>query len=239
MIRRSVLAGDQEGGCAVPVPAADKSPSPSPGGRTIDALEEEQRRLARTIHDGPAQVLTNLALHSEIIERLIGVDNARAVHEVREMRHDALAAAEEMRQMIYQLVPPGLLQHDLAGVLQEHASRLQQRYGISVQLDVSPDVDLDKGDQVTIFRVVQEALQNALRHSQSATTWVRLSREGRDIVAEVWDRGTGFDPNDPALHDGRHLGIAGMRERAQLAGGALSVESQADAGTRVTLRLPR
>jgi two-component system, NarL family, sensor histidine kinase DegS len=223
----------------MPVPAADKSPAPGSRGHRIDALEEEQRRLARIVHDGPAQVLTNLALHSEIIERLIGVDDVRAAHEVREMRNDALAAAEEMRQMIYQLAPPGLLQRDLAEVLQEHADRLQQRYGMSVQLEVSPGLPIAKGDQITIFRVVQEALQNALRHSRSATTWVRLSRHGRDILAEVWDRGAGFDPDDSILRDGRHLGISGMRERAQLAGGALSVESKPGGGTHVTLRLPR
>jgi two-component system, NarL family, sensor histidine kinase DegS len=223
----------------MPVPAVDNSPAPGSGGHTVDALEEEQRRLARIVHDGPAQVLTNLALHSEIIERLIGVDDARAVHEVREMRNDALAAAQEMRQMIYQLAPPGLLQRDLAEVLQEHADRHQQRYGMSVQLDVSPGLPIAKGDQITIFRVVQEALQNALRHSRSATTWVRLTRDGRDILAEVWDLGAGFDPEDPTLLDGRHLGIAGMRERAQLAGGTLAVESEPGAGTHVSLRLPR
>jgi signal transduction histidine kinase len=141
--------------------------------------------------------------------------------------------------MIYQLAPPGLLQRDLAEVLQEHADRHQQRYGMSVQLDVSPGLPIAKGDQITIFRVVQEALQNALRHSRSATTWVRLTRDGRDILAEVWDFGAGFDPEDPTLLDGRHLGIAGMRERAQLAGGTLAVESEPGAGTHVSLRLPR
>lgn len=221
------------------MPAESVDDAHLPGGsRTIDALELEQRRLARVIHDGPAQLLTNLALHSEIIERLIGVDDARAIQEVREIRQEALLAAEDIRQMIYQLVPPGLTQRDLAAVLQEHGSRLQQRYGLAVVIDAPPDLDLPASEQVTVFRIIQEALQNVLRHSNALSAWVRVAREGQDLVAEVWDRGAGFDPSDHAVLDGLHLGIAGMRERAQLAGGTVLIVSGPATGTRVTLRLP-
>jgi two-component system sensor histidine kinase DegS len=206
---------------------------------TVAALEQEQRRLARTIHDGPAQMLTNLALHSEIIERLIGVDDERAIQEVREMRQEALRGAEEMRQMINQFVPPGLLQRDLAEVLAEHAARLGQRYGLIVELDAASGLPLSDSDQATIFRIVQEALQNVLRHGNTRRAWVRMGTDGRDIVAEVADQGSGFDPADPALLQGGHLGITGMRERAELAGGSLQVESRPGTGTRVELRLPR
>jgi two-component system, NarL family, sensor histidine kinase DegS len=205
---------------------------------TIAALEQEQRRLARIVHDGPAQMLTNLALHGEIIERLIGVDNARAIQELREMRQEALMAAEDIRQMIYQLVPPGLLQRDFADVLREHASRLQQRYALSVAIDVGLDLHADTSDQATIFRVVQEALQNVLRHGNSTAAWVRVMRDEGEIVAEVGDRGSGFEPTDQAVYDGRHLGIAGMHERAQLAGGTVHIDSRPGRGTRVVLRLP-
>ena len=205
---------------------------------TVDALEQVQRRLARTIHDGPAQMLTNLALHGEIIERLIGVDDERAIQEVREMRQEALRGAEEMRQMIYQLAPPGLLQRDLMEVLAEHTARLGQRYGLIVELDLASGVALTDTDQATIFRVIQEALQNVLHHGNTRRAWVRLGVDGRDVVAEVADQGSGFDPDDPVLQHGGRLGIAGMRERAELAGGSLQLESSPGAGTRIVLRLP-
>lgn len=225
----------------------------------VDALEQEHRRLARDIHDGPAQTLTNVALHSEIIERLIGVDNARAIAEVRELRQEALAAADEIRQMIYQLVPPGLMQRDLAEVIAEHSRRLQARYRMTIHTDISPVLPASKEAQATIFRVIQEALHNSLRHSGSREAWVRVRQgpapsppgaggkfgqlgsgapPGMEIIAEVWDSGRGFDPQDPALRDTRHLGIAGMRERAALAGGTLIIASQPGAGARVTLQLP-
>ncbi|HEY8744125.1 MAG TPA: sensor histidine kinase [Chloroflexota bacterium] len=205
---------------------------------SVDALEQEQRRLARTIHDGPAQMLTNLALHSEILERLIGVDDKRALQEVREMRQEALRGAEEMREMIYDLVPPGLTQRDLADVMAEHTGRLSRRYGLSVDIDAVSGLAIDKADQATIFRVVQEALQNVLHHGNTPRAWLRIGTDGPDVVAEVTDQGSGFDPEEQARRQDGHLGIAGMRERAELAGGTLLVESRPGTGARVVLRLP-
>ncbi len=204
----------------------------------IDALEQEQRRLARAVHDGPAQMLTNLALRAEIIERLIGVDTDLALQEVRAMHREALLAAEEIRQTIFDLVPPGLLQRDLTEVLLDHAERLQQRYGLIIEIDVASHLTVGTAAEVTVFRVVQEALQNVLRHSNSPQAWVRVSLDGPELLAEVWDHGVGFSGNDLALYDGRHLGIAGMHERAQLAGGAVQIDSRPAEGTRVVLRLP-
>lgn len=218
--------------------ASDSSPQ-QVGRVMISALEREQRRLAQTIHDGPAQIFANLALHSEIIERLIGVDNARAVQEVRELREEALRAATELRQMIDQVAPPGLLRRGLSALLREHADRLERRFGLAVDIDAGDDLAMTEADQVTVFRVVQEALQNVLRHSTSRRAWVQVHREDHDLVAEVRDEGTGFHPNDGTRQEGGHLGIVGMRERAQMAGGSLRIESAPTTGTRVTLRLPR
>ncbi|HEV7215281.1 MAG TPA: sensor histidine kinase [Chloroflexota bacterium] len=218
------------------VSGATRRPS---SGAASSALEQEQRRLAQVIHDGPAQVFANLALHSEIIERLIGVDNARAVQEVRELRDEALRAATELRQMIDQVAPPGLLRRGLAELLREHAERLERRYGLSVAIDTGDDLVMSDADRITIFRVIQEALQNVLRHSASRRAWVRVYRVARDLVAEVRDQGTGFQATEGTGQEGGHLGVAGMRERAQMAGGTLLIESSPGAGTRVVLRLPR
>lgn len=202
-------------------------------------LEQEQRRLAQAIHDGPAQILANLALHSEIIERLIGIDNVRAVQEVRELRDEALRAATELRHMIDQVAPPGLTRRDLVDLLREHANRLERRFGLVTDLVADGELAMSEADQVTVFRVIQEALQNVLRHSTSKRAWVRVQREGGDLVAEVRDEGTGFHPGDALGQEGGHLGIAGMRERALRAGGTLQIDSSPSAGTRVVLRLPR
>jgi two-component system sensor histidine kinase DegS len=223
------------------------------------AFEQEQRRLARDIHDGPAQALTNLALRAELIERLIGADDARARAEVRDLRQEALAAAEEIRLLLDHLVPPGLLQADLTEAIGEHLRRLRARYGLVVHCELPPELPADQAAQVTIFRVIQEALQNVLRHSGAEEAWVRAwvtepATRGasdapggagtgrpaprRTLVAEIRDAGRGFDPQAAEIRAGRRLGIAGMQERAELAGGTLTVASRLGAGTRITLRLP-
>ena len=212
---------------------------PPPAATTTSALEQEQRRLAQAIHDGPAQIFANLALHSEIIERLIGVDNVRAIQEVRELRDEALRAATELRQMIDQVAPPGLVRRGLNDLLREHADRLQRRFGLRVDVTTGDDVAMTEADQVTVFRVIQEALQNVLRHSEARRAWVMVRREAHDLVVEVRDEGAGFRAKEAVEQGGGHLGIAGMRERAQLAGGTLLIESAPMAGTRVVLRLPR
>jgi two-component system sensor histidine kinase DegS len=237
------MIGDDRPGFAqdgsVGGPGAVSSTTSRSGRVASSALEQEQRRLAQVIHDGPAQVFANLALHSEIIERLIGVDNARAVQEVRELRDEALRAASELRQLIDQVAPPGLLRRSLGELLREHADRLERRYGLAVAVDTGDDLVISDADKVTVFRVIQEALQNVLRHSGARRALVRVYRVSRDLVAEVRDQGTGFQATDGSGQEGSHLGLAGMRERAQMAGGTLLIESSPAAGTRVILRLPR
>lgn len=208
------------------------------GATPTSVLEQEQRRLAQAIHDGPAQILANLALHSEIVERLIGIDDVRAVQEVRELRDEALRAATELRQMIDQVAPPGLMRRDLIDLLREHANRLERRFGLVIDLLVDGELAMSEVDQVTVFRVIQEALQNVLRHSASRLAWVRVQRERGVLVAEVRDEGRGFHTSDVTGQEGGHFGIAGMRERALRAGGTLLIESSPSAGTRVVLRLP-
>lgn len=225
-------------------PRADGAPSalssvPSAAGNPAEVLEQEQRRLARDIHDGPAQALTNLALHGEVIERLIGVDDVRAVAEVRALRQTAMAAADELRQMIYQLVPPGLVQRDLVTALAEYVDNLRERHALTVRVEAPGGLALAKATEVTVFRVIQAALQNVLRHSGVQEAWVAIRLEGDDLLAEIRDLGRGLDPGDSALLDGRRLGLIGMRERADLAGGSLTIDSRPGAGTRVLLRVPR
>ena len=216
----------------------DHVPGASLAAHRVDALEEERYRLSREIHDGPAQLLTNLALHLEVVERLIGDDDTRAVAEVHALREEATAATREIRRFIYDLVPPGLPQGDLGLALQGHCARLRDRFGLTVHLDLGADPPLGRARQATVFRVVQEALQNVLRHSGTAEAWVELRLEGEKLVVSIRDEGRGFDLMDPRLLGGWHLGLAGMRERARLAGGQLSIQSTPAQGTLVTLRLP-
>ena len=221
---------------------AEERPSapnqPGAGRDDLDPLEEERYRLSRDIHDGPAQFLTNLTLHLEVVERYVALADPRALEELRLLREEAAAAAREVRRVIYELVPPGLRQGDLRAALQGQCARLRERFGFTVHLDLAPDLQLSRTRQAAVFRVVQEALQNAMRHSGEREAWVSVRPSAGDLVVEVRDAGKGFDPHDVALQSGRHLGLAGMRDRASLAGGTLDVESAPDHGTRVTLRLP-
>jgi two-component system sensor histidine kinase DegS len=203
--------------------------------RIIQAQEGERQRMAEEIHDGPAQVLTSAIFQVEFLDRVIDdePDTARAeLAFLRTMLRDGL---EEVRGFIADLRPPAV-DMGLAQAIADQGADFATRHGIAVDVSVDGvDAGLAPDAKASVLRIVQEALQNVRKHA--AASEVRIGLEKDDLV--VGDNGRGFDVMRLAYGAGRNFGLHFMRERAELMGTTVNIESRQGEGTRILLRLPR
>ena len=161
-------------------------------------------------------------------------DPARAAAEMDSVAALSGEAHAELRAVISGLAPPDLGQHGLAESLRRYAALAGMVQGVKVRFRASEIPALGAGREAAAYRIAQEALHNALRHSGASEIEISLHRTARRVVLAVTDDGRGFAPDAPASG----LGLASMRERAAAAGAMLSVDSAPGSGTRVTLTLP-
>jgi signal transduction histidine kinase len=199
--------------------------------REVSVLEE-RARLARELHDAVSQRVFSIRLHARAAQVLVGKDPARAVTELDAIAELGAQAHGELRAVIDGLAPPEL--DGLAESLRRYALLAGRAHGIDVRVTAADLPELDPKVQAAAFRVAQEALHNALRHSGADEVSVTLSRARGRVALEVADDGSGFDPELAAPG----LGLASMRERAAAVGGQLRVSSAPGAGARVRLTVP-
>ncbi len=206
------------------------------GRRIVEAQEAERSRLAREIHDGPAQALSNAILQLGIIEKQLARDPALASAELRLLQDILRRELVEMRSYINELRPPVLTDLGLSRAIVDAAHNIGGILGITIDVDVEPAIDRVPTDSdLVVLRVVQEALQNVRKHAQAGRVWVRAREHGREIIVEIQDDGCGFDPDSAAPADRRTFGVQFMRERAESIGARFEVRSGPDDGTLVRL----
>ncbi len=207
--------------------------------RVLESLETDRQRLYREVHDGPAQVLANAIFESEFFERV--ADRAPADiraqlrSELANLRSQLRESLEGVRAMIFELRPPALAQLGLAEAMRAYAAELQSRFGINVETDLRPGpTGLSTEQELSIYRVLQEAMQNAHRHAHAQRVRVSWQRDGGRWLLTVSDDGIGFDPSRESTRS-RSFGLLIMRERADVIGATLDVRSAPGAGTTVSL----
>ena len=195
----------------------------------LDAQEDERARVARDLHDEVNQSLTGLLLHLEAARRDAPPG---LVPELTETKALANRAMDELLSVARQLRPTALDDLGLTAALAAHVADLERRTGIETSFEAVGDVSgIDPESQLVLYRVAQEALSNAARHSGAERVRVRLRNDGERVELTVTDDGHGFSFDDAE----GGLGIAGMRERSLLVGGELEIESRPDTGTTVRL----
>jgi signal transduction histidine kinase len=202
-------------------------------GRELSVLEE-RARLARDLHDAVSQKLFSVRVKASAAAVLVDRDPARAVAEIRSVATLAGEAHAELRAVIDGLAPPDLAADGLAGSLRSYAQLAGKTYGVAVRVVACDLPELGTQREAAIYRVAQEALHNALRHSGASEVRVSLAEHQRRVVLEVTDDGRGFAAQ-PAPGG---LGLSSMRERAASVDGTLTIRSAPDAGTRVRFSLP-
>jgi PAS domain S-box-containing protein len=200
------------------------------------AVIEERERLSRELHDSVSQSLYSLTLFAEAGENLIEAGDLEAAkHNLTRMGGTAQQALKEMRLLVYELRPLDLQREGLIGALHQRLSAVEGRVNIKARLVAEELVELPAPVEEELYRIAQEALNNALKHAAAASVTVYLRREGEQVVLEVVDDGTGFNPN--AVSDSGGMGLVNMQERAEKLDGSLTILTTPGAGTRVKVSI--
>jgi len=204
--------------------------------QVFQIIEEERMRIARDMHDGPAQSLANLVLQAEILERLIARDPQMVVTELADFKNGVRTVLDDTRRLIFDLRPMTLDDLGLVPTLRKFVKEFGERGGVNAHLRVvGEETRLPGGLEPTLFRIIQEALNNARKHAQATTVEVIITFQPAQVSAVVRDDGVGMDVADVEAHlDGsRNLGLISMRERAELEKGRIDIRSQVGKGTEV------
>ncbi len=207
-------------------------------GRTLQGQEAERSRLAREVHDGPAQVLANAIMGLEYCERLTVKRPESVPTELQRLKAGLVDGLDEVRRFIFDLRPSSLEYEGLRITLLRYAADFQDRVGITVGVDC-PDVDsiITSEQRFVIFRVIQEAMQNCRKHAMASKLDIVVEMLAGQGAASITDNGKGFDMDRSPFRPG-HYGLQGMYERAELVHGRIVLFSEPGYGTEVRMRFP-
>ncbi len=214
------------------------------GVQIIKAQEDERLRVSREIHDGPAQEMANLIYQASICERLVDTRPDEAKSGLQELRRQIRSCLASVRQIIFDMRPMSLDDLGLVAALRQLVDKLEERQNIVIDFQVKgEEIPLEKHVEVTLFRIIQEALGNVYRHGDTdAARLIMLYAQG-SLSILVADEGKGFDVEEinkqrGAVDANGHFGLLGMEERAKLIGAALTILSEPGKGTKVHVKLP-
>jgi PAS domain S-box-containing protein len=207
----------------------------------IQAQEDERARIAGDLHDTTVQTLTAIGRRLKTLAETAGQDLAGHHAELSALGAAAMAEAEEVRRLSRNLRPSVLDHLGISAALRNLAAELEG-HGVAVSLrEVGNAAALGDATRTALFRIAQESVTNIRRHSGATAVDLELRVGPREVRLAVSDNGTGFDaPAEGGPGDSRssRLGLAGMRERALMLGGRVTIESAPGHGTRVTAALP-
>jgi signal transduction histidine kinase len=208
--------------------------------KILSVGERQRSGMAAELHDGPIQALTRLGI---LLERgRLRLGRGQVEDGVALLADAQSALAEEvqaLRRIMATLRPPVLEERGLASALCDYVEVVREQAGISCTLSAKLPERLPEDQEIVLYRVAQEALTNVARHSRASSARVELVETADKVVLEVHDDGVGFDPTKELVGSLDHFGLAGMRERVELAGGTWTVWSRQGSGTVLTATLPR
>lgn len=208
------------------------------GIRIIAAQEEERKRLSREIHDGPAQMMANVLMRSNLIDRTFREKGAdAALKEIHDLKISVRNALSEVRRIIYDLRPMALDDLGIDPTLKKYLSTIMEyNPGVEIQfLSYNNERRIPSDYEVAVFRLVQESVNNALKHGKPNLIIVKLEWLCDEINVVVKDNGVGFDTE--SVREGS-FGIIGMKERLDLLKGSMKISSSIGKGTTILMKIP-
>ena len=215
-----------------PVPV----PTPVPAD-IVAAQERERRHIAFDLHDGPTQSICSALLEVELLSRLDG--GGERAEQVERLRTALKAALGEMRAIVQRLRPQALDASSLNAKLESYADQVRAESGLDITLRFSGVArEITDTLQITIFRIVQEALTNAVRHAKATHASIELEWRPERTVCRIVDDGRGIQAGAGAGASTDRHGLIGMRERAELLGGTFRIQALASGGTEVRVSIP-
>ncbi|MBD3920812.1 sensor histidine kinase [Paenibacillus sp. PR3] len=212
------------------------------GLKIILAQEEERKRMARDIHDGPAQSLANLVLRMEIAERMIVKQEFQMVqHELIDLKAQVRSGLEEIRKIIFNLRPMALDDLGLVPTLRKYVQDFEEKTRIRTTFEtVGREIRLPSAMEAGIYRLVQEAFTNVMKHANATYVSLEMTYQAQLVKFIVSDNGIGFqaEHQEPISTNGAHFGLIGMRERVELLEGRMDIESIKNQGTKIIIQVP-
>jgi len=203
------------------------------------AQEEERKRISRELHDVIAQTLVGINLHLRALSQQATVDPKGLKKKIARTQRLVEESVDVVHRFARELRPTSLDNLGLVPALRAHLHEVSVRTGLQTRLAAPPEIDeLDSGTRTVLYRIAQEALTNVIHHADAERVTVTLERTPRTVRMSVADDGCGFVTMPvTGVHD-RRLGLLGMRERAQMIGGMVTIDSAPGRGTTVHVELP-
>lgn len=221
-------------------PAVVDPPTTSAGAQhSLQAAERERARLARNLHDGPAQQLAQAAMQVECLERLLAHDPAAAHAELATLRASLQRAVADLRRALFDLRLPVVEQFGLVALLRAYLHEFGRQTGLHIEATLpATEPSLAREQVIALYRIAQEALTNVRKHAGARRVVLRLAEDAARgaLMLEIEDDGRGFTTT--AQRPGRY-GLLGMHEHAALVGADLAIDGRPGQGARVVVRLPR
>ncbi|OME67325.1 histidine kinase [Paenibacillus odorifer] len=212
------------------------------GLKIILAQEEERKRIAREIHDGPAQMLANLVLRTEIVERMLVKQEFGLVQdEVIDLKGQVRYSLEEMRKVIFNLRPMALDDLGLIPTLRKYVHDFEEKTKLRTTLETrGQEHRLSSAMEAAVYRLVQEALSNAAKHAYPSFVLVEITYQAQLIKIVIKDNGLGFNVQKLKNPQGNResFGLVGMRERVELLEGRMEIISAENQGTTIVIHIP-
>lgn len=212
------------------------------GIRIMEAQEEERHRLARDIHDGPAQSVANIILKAELCEKLIEIDKEKSIKELSGLKEVARGTLREIRKTIYDLRPMSLEDLGLVPTLEQYIDVFQEDSKILINFKTYGSFNgLESVIHVSIFRIIQEALSNIRKHSRANSASIILECTQTNLNLLIMDDGIGFNSklskNDCNPLEGG-FGLINIKERVEMLNGTINIITSADEGTKISIFIP-
>jgi signal transduction histidine kinase len=211
--------------------------------KMVEVEEDARKKLARDLHDGPTQDVAVIAMKMGIIQKLLERNPGEVLGELRKVEELARKTTKEIRHMLFTLRPLVLENQGLGPALNQLADKMKETHSQPVTVRVSRDAEraLDTHQQGVVFYIVEEAVGNARKHAQASMITVTVNRQEDVILVNISDNGVGFDTTEAekkSMERGGHLGMINLRERAEILGGTLRMESTSGKGTSITVVIP-
>ncbi len=205
--------------------------------RIFKAHEEERKRLAREIHDSIGPSLTAIKMQIQMVAKKIKEGIFPEQETVNELIHEITHSIEDMRTIAMDLRPSFLETTDIKDAILWHAKKLQERFGIVINLNIEDITNINIDIKEALYRIYQEAITNIIKHADATMVDIILKRDGKFISMEIRDNGKGFEfPNYKDRTKG--LGLDTIKERVELLEGIISIKSNKNVGTTINIRVP-
>lgn len=206
----------------------------------IKAQEEERKRIAREIHDGPAQSMANIVMRTEYCIKLLDMSPEQVQGELLSLQNLVRLSLMDVRKIIFDLRPMVLDDLGLAPAIKRYLSNYKERYGLQVEfLYFGKQRRLDNSVEVAVFRIVQELVSNVHKHARAKNAVVKIELLRKKINVHVKDDGIGFDLDKVMSDKDREgYGLISMRERVQLLGGDIHINTAPGEGASINLSIP-